>query len=211
MRPILLCLCTFFLFQAAHGQNAARTDSSGDIRDLVRITFLNPGISYEKRIGRLQSLVAQVYAGVGLRGNNNSSIVGARYNVYLEPGGSFQYRYYYNYMRRSDKGLRTDHNNLNFVGPIYQLYSACGGYGGPDYASTESSLLHNIGFVWGFQRNYPKRFSLELGLGIGYMFGDEVYYTYSNTPPFQPVRTVRSRNDYTVLGQFSLGFWLGKR
>ncbi|RYY66668.1 MAG: hypothetical protein EOO12_03560 [Chitinophagaceae bacterium] len=205
-------LTVFFLVLAGSVRAQRAPADSGDIRDMPRVTFLNPGLGFEKRVGRLQSVVAEAYAGLGLDGNSNSSIVGVRYDVYFEPAASFQYRYYYNYKARSRAGRRTENNNLNFVGPLYQVFWTRNSMYAPvGEKQDEVRPEHDLGFVWGMQRNYPKRFSLELAVGVGYAFRKETRYQYSNTYPYTYTTWTESANSYTIVGQFSLGFWLGKR
>ncbi|RYY88580.1 MAG: hypothetical protein EOO15_08600 [Chitinophagaceae bacterium] len=213
MRNTVLLLLSILSLTTTIAQQK-NTDSTAGIRDLVRVTFLNPGISYEKRIGRFQSMVVQAYGGLGFEGSDNTSPAGVRYDVYFEPGGSLQYRYYYNYNARSAAGRRTENNNLNFVGPLYQFAWARTGATSsfsPYEEVSDAHAVHNLGFVWGIQRNYPKRFSLDLGIGVGYLFEKRTRYTYSPNPPFTGTRVTENVSNYTFVGQFSLGFWLGKR
>jgi hypothetical protein len=64
---------------------------------------------------------------------------------------------------------------------------------------------NTVGVVWGFQRNYRKRFSLDLNLGLGYLFSTAT--VLDNTG-----QTVRENlGEFTTLGQLTLGFWLNKR
>lgn len=39
----------------------SQEQDKSDISDVTKATFLSPGVSYEKRIGRVQSLYAQAY------------------------------------------------------------------------------------------------------------------------------------------------------
>lgn len=116
---------------------------------------------------------------------------------------ALQYRYYYNSARRTVKGKRTEMNSLNYVSAIADAVF---------YKETITSngekdlrILNIFGIAWGFQRNYPKRFSLDLNLGFGYYFTKQT--TINDAGQFITENT----GEITNLGQITLGFWLNKR
>jgi hypothetical protein len=61
-----------------------------------------------------------------------------------------------------------------------------------------------FGVAWGLQRNYNKRFSLDLNLGAGYIFTKT-----STTVTGQFVNKIIGKT--TTLGHVTLGFWINKR
>ena len=63
---------------------------------------------------------------------------------------------------------------------------------GGDYNSQLNNGLLNTGVVWGFQRNYPSHFSLDLNIGLGYVKAGTV-------------------NGISPIGELNIGFWLGKK
>ena len=64
-----------------------------------------------------------------------------------------------------------------------------------------------IGLAWGIQRNGLKRFSLDLNLGIGYLFAKGTVYNSDYTNQTRSVNVSK----ISGIGQINLGFWLNKR
>jgi len=62
-----------------------------------------------------------------------------------------------------------------------------------------------FGIAWGLQRNYPKRFSLDLSFGLGYIFTKET--TVNDAGQY----ITKNVGEFTNVGQIGLGFWLNKR
>lgn len=173
-----------------------------DVRDVTKATFFDPGISYEKRIGKLQTLSFQallssaIYIGYSDALGNTSSI-----NFY--PAAATQYRYYYNLGTRQGKGKRTEMNSLNYVAAQAEVsfYKPTIPVEGDD----EIRTLQTFGIAWGFQRNYPKRFSLDLNFGIGYAYTKETIIDDGGQD------ATRNLGKFTNIGQIGLGFWLNRR
>jgi len=177
----------------------ACAQEKGDITDVTRATFLAPGLSYEKRIGRLQSLAAEGGLGVSASYSYSSS-QGSEAAFDLNPYVSIGYRYYYNYEARTKKGKRTACNSLNYLTAMTSVsWWRDQRYEGlfADAGGQRSATI--IAALWGMQRNYPKRFSLNFALGVGYYF--------LNTRAFYNETT----SGFTPAGSFSLGFWLNRR
>ena len=135
-----------------------------------------------------------------------SSTFGTNGGVYFDPALTAQYRYYYNAVKRAAKEKRTELNNLNYVGGVLQTVFSDAVIADGDVKQKNRRPINSIGVVWGIQRNGTKRFSLDLNLGIGYLFAKGTRYneiagaTYSS-----PV------SQLTVPGQLNLGFWLNKK
>ncbi|MEP7254024.1 MAG: hypothetical protein ABI683_16635, partial [Ginsengibacter sp.] len=87
---------------------------STDITDVTKATFYSPGISYEKRIGKFQSLYAQVCMATSF-GIGYSEALGNTSYMRFDPAAILQYRYYYNAAAREAKGKRIEMNSLNYV------------------------------------------------------------------------------------------------
>jgi len=174
------------------------------ITDVTKATFFNPGFSYEKKVGKFQSLYAQAFLNTSFY-FSYSDYFETNSGIYFDPAVTLQYRYYYNYAKRESKGKRTEMNSLNYLSAIaLSVFSK---------ESISSSALNEknrrpvttIGVVWGFQRNYAKRFSLDLNLGLGYLFAKETVFDYSGQ------YVTRTKGQFTTTSQFNLGFWLNKR
>lgn len=179
----------------------SQIDVKSDIRDVTKLNFFNPGFSYEKRIGKLQSLTAQAFLSTSIY-IGYSSALGNTSNIDVYPALSLQYRYYYNAAKRNAKGKRTEMNSLNYVSAITEV-DFFREYISPD--EKDLRTLKVFGIAWGFQRNYPKRFSVDLSFGLAYVFSKQTMtndageYITENT------------GEITNVGQIGLGFWLNKR
>ncbi|MBS4066614.1 MAG: hypothetical protein KGZ74_18780, partial [Chitinophagaceae bacterium] len=120
--------------------------------------------------------------------------------LFPRPLIGMSYRKYYNFERREDNRLNTKRNSANYIGVIF-LYatkpfnfnkkSELIGNNQYSYYDITRTLL-NTGVVWGIQRNYNSRFSLDLNLGAGYVESGNV-------------------QGLSFIGEFTLGFWLNKR
>ena len=97
----------------------SQKDINTDIRNVTKITFFNPGVSYEKKIGKLQSLYAQAFLSTSIYLGYSSSL-GSTSGINMYPALALQYRYYYNAARRKAKGKRTEMNSLNYVSALVE-------------------------------------------------------------------------------------------
>lgn len=175
-----------------------------DVKDIFKVTVLNPGISYEKRIGKFQTLYFQCFMNVSA--SKTSTFGGDTYDYYYDPAFTVQYRYYYNEQSRRDKGKRTSTNNLNYLAPVYQVFFSQLPFNNsvePD----ERRPVHFIATVWGIQRNYNSaHFALDLNVGPGVLFTSTTY-----TDPFNGTKMTKSESQFAVYAQLNLGFWLSKK
>jgi hypothetical protein len=135
-----------------------------------------------------------------------SSTFGTQGGIYFDPAAKAQYRYYYNAEKRTAKGKRTEMNSLNYVGGLVQTIFTDAAYIDDHVNEDKRRPVNTIGIIWGFQRNGSKHFSLDLNLGVGYLFGkgtklDEVNWT----PYSSPVSEV------TGIVSLNLGFWLNSK
>lgn len=171
---------------------------------VTKATFLNPGISYERALGKRQTLYTQAYLNTSAY-FMYSEALGSSAGIYFNPAFTAQYRFYYNLAKRQSAGKRTELNSGNYISPVVDIMLA-GKNTAEDYEVPTIRPVYTAGVVWGLQRNYLKRFSLDLNLGLGYystkrtmydiVYGEEVTYRES---------------DFTAIGQINLGFWLNKR
>lgn len=181
-----------FFAASAFGQ----TDStSRQVTDVFRIGFFNPGVSYEKAIGTSHTLFGQVFFNTLIAIRSTGS-PGKSFEMRFDPAVLLQYRYYYNYQNRKKDNKRTALNSLNYVGPVAQV----------SWPGNASVPFTDFGVVWGFQRNYPKRFSLDLNMGFGY----RSKLTLNETSPGN-TNGYEVRGRLGLIGQISLGFWLNRR
>lgn len=191
----------FFCWNPAYSQD----DEIIDVRNITKVTILNPGLSYELRIGKLQTLYAQAFMSVSGYYSYSSSF-GTQYDVNLHPSATLQYRFYYNSKTRYEKGKRTQMNSMNFLAPFLETFFV---KQKSDYYVYENNFrpYTKVGVVWGFQRNYKKRFSLDFLVGPGYYFTKEEFYN-----PAEPsVKITQSSSGFSLIAQINIGFWLNKR
>ena len=200
MKLKLLSVLVAF-FTTTHSFSQEETD----ITNLTKITFLNPGISREARIGRLQSIYLQAFMNTSAYFSYSSSL-GTDGGVFFDPALTAQYRYYYNAEKRASKGKRTEMNNLNYVSGVIEIGFSKGAISDQYVSEKNRRPVTKIAAVWGIQRNGARRFSLDLNLGIGYVFAKGTKY---NEITWQPYSSRISQ--FTTLGQLNLGFWLNKR
>ena len=193
----------FLFFMAFSTSCFAQDKTQTQIVNVTKINFLNPGLSYEKQVDKFQSLVGQAYLSTSFSLSGSSS--GTQSSISFDPALSLQYRFYYNYERRQKKGKRTEMNSLNYFSPTIQTIFSKQRISSSHFMEINRRACNTVGVVWGFQRNYRKRFSLDLNLGLGYLFSTAT--VLDNTG-----QTVRENvGEFTTLGQLTLGFWLNKR
>jgi hypothetical protein len=191
----------FLLLLLAATDCFSQNDTKTDIRDVTKLNLFEPGISYEKRIGKMQSLAGQAFLSTSIY-IGYSDALGNTSSIDVYPALSLQYRYYYNAAKRNAKGKRTEMNSLNYVTAIGEV-----DFYRENLSFTENDLrtLKVFGIAWGFQRNYPKRFSLDLSFGLGYVFTKQT--TINNAGEYITENT----GNVTNIGQIGFGFWLNKR
>lgn len=182
----------------------SQNKESADITDVIKATFFSPGISYEKRIGKLQSLYAQVFMATSFAIGYSSSFGNTSY-IHFDPAITFQYRYYYNFKRREDNGKRTEMNSLNYLAGILETTFSKGSISSSYLIEKDRRAINVFGIAWGFQRNYPKRFSLDINFGPGYL------YTRVTTMNDTGQLITKNTGQFKTVGQINLGFWLNKR
>jgi hypothetical protein len=173
-----------------------------DVRDVTKLTFFNPGITYEKRIGKLQSLYAQAFLSTAIY-LGYSSALGNTSSINFYPALALQYRYYYNAAKRIAKGKRTEMNSLNYISALAETDFYRENVSSNGEKELRASKV--FGIAWGLQRNYPKRFSLDLSFGLGYIFTKET--TVNDAGQY----ITKNVGEFTNVGQIGLGFWLNKR
>lgn len=175
------------------------------VSTVFRVNVLNPGLSYELPVGLHQAAI--LYGGVNTSfGLGFSSSLGTNAFINFDPGFGAQYRYYYNGRKRTEKGKRTELNSMNYLAPVYSVIFTDGRISENALQEEENSRpVHTVGAVWGLQRNYKSRFSLDLNLGLGYVFGKSTFYGINDQVE------QRTSGNATAIIDIELGFWLNKR
>jgi hypothetical protein len=194
----------FLLVCAASMHAFCQQSENSDIRDITKLNFLGPGISYEKRIGRFQSLHAQAYIATSVY-FSYSSTFGTDAGVFFDPAFALQYRFYYNAAKREAKGKRIEMNSLNYVGAVSQLAFYKNETITSYYPEKERQPSYTFGVIWGFQRNYLNRFSLDFNIGLGYSTTKTIVLDQEDKP------VIKNAGEFAPVSQLGLGFWLNKR
>lgn len=192
---------TFFCFLLFISNTCICQDTKNiDVTDVFKANFFDPGISYEKRLGKSQTLYGEVFLSSSFYIGYSSSLGNlSSFNIY--PALTLQYRYYYNGDKRANKGKRTAMNSMNYLGIVFEADL----YTDRSWDQDVTRVFKNFGTVWGFQRNYSKRFSLDFNIGLGYAFSKKTVMGYPGE--YSEIKF----GEWTTLGQISLGFWLNKR
>ncbi len=183
---------------------AQYSDVADDITDVIKVNIWSPGLGYEKRIGKYQSLYLQGFLSLS-GGIGYSSSQGFLSHLFIDPTLSLEYRYFYNFRSRQERGKRVDMNSANYLSPFIRTQFANREY--VDEAGNidkKRKAITAVGVTWGLQRNFNSRLSIDVNVGAGYVFKGDNYiddgelFTNRNGQFFIPTRV-------------SLGFWLNKR
>jgi len=96
-------------------------------------------------------------------------------------------------------------NSLNYISPMVEMVFSKRRVSVSNFVEDKRRPITTVGLAWGIQRNYPKHFSLDLNLGLGWLF-TKVSLPDGNGQPYTD-----HTNEFTSIGQITLGFWLNKR
>ena len=99
---------------------------------------------------------------------------------------------------------KTSLNNMNYIAAVGEFIASKRPIA-DGYESSDTRVIKNVGAVWGLQRNFPGRFSLDFSIGLGVLFAETTFIDDTGFIYWQ--KTTR----LTSLGQFTMGFWLNKR
>ena len=124
---------------------------------------------------------------------------------YFDPAALAQLRFYVNQGRRAGMGKRTEWNNMNYVGAAFQYLNTKMPLRDKGFEQVNRRPVYMVGALYGLQRNYSNRFSLDLNFGPGVYFVKDSYMDFSGV-----VHQVNQSN-FTIMGQIFLGIWIGKK
>lgn len=195
MRYLILIFLVFTSFSSTAQQKTYATP-------VLTATFLSPGLTYEHPVVNKLTIKGKVAFAVGWSFVTSSSF-GQSYS--FSPTGvvASQLRYYYNFALREQKGKNIAHNSANYISFLakysysgityYRGDSFSESFGGPrNYSVKEASHMPNVGIVWGIQRNYKNRFSIDCSIG------PSIYAPLVN-------------NEFNFIADISIGIWLGRK
>lgn len=171
---------------------------------VTKINFLSPGVSYEFPVGKHQTVFGYAFLSPSIA-LDYSGTFGASERFALDPGLTAQYRYYYNYQTRTDKGKRTDMNSANYVAAVYRILNTRDAISGDFGMEDNRRPIQTLGAVWGLQRNYMGRFSLDLNVGLGYSWGTTGLGYNGSTP------ITMQQQRMGIISDLTLGLWINRR
>lgn len=177
-----------------------------DVTNITKLT-LNPGFSYEKRIGKHQTLYGQVYPAINFSFDFSDGIGGDQTNTsfYVDPAVYVQYRFYYNARARQEKGKRTELNSMNYIALVDRTVFSKHPINSNYEMEKSYRPMNTLGAVWGLQRNFRSRISIDLNVGPAIAFAKTTSKDLSgHTETY-------IHNEFALLTQFDIGFWLNKR
>lgn len=189
-------VCTTFI--------ATAQERSVDVTNVTRVSFLTPGFSYEARIGPSQTLLFRAFLNASGSFMYSSS-QGTDASLHLDPALGIQYRYYYNGYRRLQKGKSTAWNSMNYFSASFKSYLSSRPIADSYFDIEDTRLIHVASVLWGLQRNYRRRFSLDFNVGPG------VLITRATVAHPTQVAVSETRAEFVITGTASLGMWLNKR
>lgn len=140
------------------------TSTAQQTNSQFSLNFLAPSVEYEASISSRSTI--DLNLGVGFT-YQYSATFGEAYGVYPDLEG--QYRYYYNFEKRADKGRKISENSANYIAGVASINSGNPIIGDLEYDNNYGAF---VGPAWGLQRVYNSGFKLNLNLGLGMGFND---------------------------------------
>lgn len=161
---------------------------------VLTATFLSPGITYEHPAGNKLSIKGKAAFAISWSFSASSSL-GQNYSISPTPLIAGQVRYYYNFAHRERKEKNIARNSANYISFLARYaYSGVTYYYGDqgNFSIKQASHLPNFGIVWGIQRNYKNRFSIDCSVGPS-------------------LHAPLVNNEFDLIADISLGIWLGRK
>ena len=182
-----LSIYILLMITAFSGYSQSMQPQTG-VSNIFKLNFFLPGVSYEQKITQHQTLHTSAFLDfnvqtTGVNGENQTDILWA-------PSLNVGFRTYYNMEKRAEKNCNTARNSANYVAPMY-----IGRYALTD-PNEDRRWINQVGLVWGIQRNAPKGFSLDLSLGLSYIFNMQ------HSSYYAPIE---------LIAQISFGYWIGRK
>ncbi len=155
-------------------------------------TILAPGVSYEIPVSKTITAKFKTVVSAGISYSSGMAL-GTAYSLSAIPTASAEFRYYYNFQQRISSGKNTNRNSANYIASAGKYAISYTTFHFDDGSTVRSTSYYpNAGIVWGFQRNYRNRLSLDFNIGP----------SISSPLLYQ---------EFDFIGNFTLGIWLGKK
>ncbi len=141
----------------------AQTGKSVENHQLT-LNVLLPGIIYEQGLSQNSTIAAEATMGFAyVESNYLDSGIG------IYPIGRLQYRHYYNFERRLERGKNVSGNTGNYIAPTVAVQGGKAVIGDLDHVS---DYFGAIGAVYGLQRTGQKGLQFRFEVGPGYFFDE---------------------------------------
>lgn len=174
---------------------------SESTENVVALTYLTPGVSYEMKTGQYQTIHLRAY--LSFAASYHTSPGGDEFNVYLDPSLAAQYRFYYNFKKRLSKQKRTEKNSANYfaahAGTVFTKMRISSSY----FQEETRRPVCNVGVRWGMQRNMAKKLNFNFSFGAGVTWASSSY-------PIEGGIAKETHVKFNLPVHLGLGIWLGK-
>lgn len=130
----------------------------------LTLNALLPGIIYEQGLSQNSTIAAEATMGFAYV---ESSFTDDGFGIY--PIGRVQYRHYYNFQRRLERGKNIAGNTGNYIAPTIAIQGGKAVIGNLDHVS---DYFGGIGVVYGLQRTGQKGLQFRFEVGPGYFFDE---------------------------------------
>ncbi len=163
MKYIFTLLLLFIIFHS-NSQDKKITEP------VLTGTFLSPGLTYEIPVGKLTTIKFRAAMEAGFS-YASGIIVGPRYSFSFIPTLTGEYRYYYNIEKRMKANKNSRYNSANYFAVVAKYGTSYTTYHMEDGSTLKNTTeVTNVGIVWGLQRNYRNRFSLDFNIGPSLLY-----------------------------------------
>lgn len=158
MKSKILIFLVFCCTLIVNGQNL-KTET----KNQFSINLVAPSLEWEVSIGEKSSIDLKLGAAFAY------AKVGSESDFGIFPVFESQYRFYYNFVKRMERGKKTSDNSANYVAILGNVRS-----GNPIIGDLEieDDFAFLVGPTWGLQRVYGSGFKLNLNLGAGFGIND---------------------------------------
>ena len=152
MKRLGIILILIFLINLSYGQN----DKVQNVHSL-KATFIGLSYAYEQSISQKSTINFELM----LAGGFGSSFINGDYWL-ITPIIRVEPRYYYNYLKRIDKGKKVINNSANYLSlsADYQFGTSIG---------NNAQALQTFSLIpkWGLKRTIGNHFIFEFATGLG--------------------------------------------
>lgn len=164
-KPMIRFLLLAFLCIIISNSCLAQIKEQSTTEALTKIEVMTPGISHELPVGDIHTIRAKLSVLSVVR---SAVVFSDRFQTGVRshwfPVVDLQYRRYSNLTKRKDKGKRSAQNSGNYLALKTIAYLP------EQFNNFELDDSIWLGPIWGMQRQFSDRWSLDFAAGLGYEF-----------------------------------------